>query len=61
MLLLELMSPSELKESIEKLKKDLFETVAVKGFFSKRAIEISQRVSLYQTKYNELINKNKFV
>jgi hypothetical protein len=41
MLLLELMSPCELKESIEKLKKDLYETASVKGFFSKRAIEIS--------------------
>jgi hypothetical protein len=56
MLLFELMSPCELKESIETLKKELFETAAVKGFFDKRTTEISQRINLYQTKYNEVNN-----
>lgn len=61
MLLLELMSPCELKESIQSLKRELFETAAIKGFVDKRTIEISQRINLYQTKYNELNIKDKFV
>lgn len=54
MLLLDLMSPCELKEAIEALKKELFETAAIEGFFNKRAVEISQRIKLYQSRYNEL-------
>jgi hypothetical protein len=47
-LLLELMSSCELKESIETLKKQLFEIAAVRGFNNERAVEISQRINLYQ-------------
>lgn len=57
MLLLDLMAPCELKEAIEILKKELFENASVKGFYNNRAIEISQRINLYQSKYNELKNK----
>lgn len=51
------MAPCELKEAIEILKKELFENASVKGFYNNRAIEISQRINLYQSKYNELKNK----
>ncbi|MDP4085828.1 MAG: aspartyl-phosphate phosphatase Spo0E family protein [Bacillota bacterium] len=60
MLLLELMAPNELKETIELLRKKLFESASSNGFYSERTIEISQRLDIYLTRYNQLTKvKNK--
>lgn len=54
MLLLELMSPSELEESIYLLRRKLFKIAAIQGLSDKRAIEISKRLDLYLQRYNAL-------
>ncbi|MDP4086012.1 MAG: aspartyl-phosphate phosphatase Spo0E family protein [Bacillota bacterium] len=59
MLLLDLMAPNELKETIELLRKQLFESASVSGYCSERTIEISQRLDLYLTRYSQFKIENK--
>lgn len=58
MLLLDLMSPFELEDSIESLRSKLFKTAASKGFSDKRTMEIRKSLDLYISRYNEIIKQS---
>lgn len=57
MLLLDLMSTDELYETIELLRKKLFENASNKGFSDERTIAISQTLDLYLSRYEKLKSK----
>jgi len=54
MLLLDLMNPDELEESIALLRKKLFDHAAKYGFANDRTMEISRRLDLYMERYKDI-------
>lgn len=51
MLLIDLMAPCELQESIELLRRDLFDYAAKKGFADETTMDMRRRLDLYIKRY----------
>jgi hypothetical protein len=60
LLLLDLMSQSELEENIEILQKKLYINAKVRGHEDKRTIEIRKSLSLYRKRYEEILKHQKY-